>query len=120
MSPRHESEIDQLYDQLADNGGDKIAMLVVPNFWGRAPIERGSPFATRLRRWSEAGVEMFLHGSIHRDDVRHRSRFARFKANHMTAGEGEFLGLDAAEAGRRIADGRALIQVLPTGQIQVT
>ena len=31
---------------------------------------------------------------------------ASFKAKHMTAGEGEFLGLNRDEASRRMADGR--------------
>ncbi len=55
------------------------------------------------------GVEMFVHGWFHRDTAEH-SGVAGFKARHMTAGEGEFLGLSAAEAGRRMADGKALIE----------
>ena len=35
---------------------------------------------------------------------------AAFKAKHMTASEGEFLGLTRAEAARRMADGRKLIE----------
>ena len=110
VAPRHEDEIDQLHDRLVDAGASQIAMLVVPNFWGSSPIVPGSPFARRLRGWAERGVEMFLHGSIHRDDSPHRSLAARMKAQHMTAGEGEFLGLDQAEATRRIVAGRALIE----------
>ena len=85
-------------------------MLVVPNFWGEAPIIRGSAFARRLHDWAAHGIELFLHGSIHRDDSRHRSALGRFKATRLTAGEGEFLGLDESEAARRIAAGRALIE----------
>lgn len=110
VSPRHEAQVDRLHAHLQANGGNRIAMLVVPNFWGEAPIIRGSAFAGRLRDWAARGVEMFLHGSIHRDDTRHRSAIGRFKATRMTAGEGEFLGLDATEAARRIASGRALIE----------
>ena len=51
--------------------GSRLAMLVVPNHWGDAPIVPGSPFATRLRAWADAGIEMFLHGFFHRDDARH-------------------------------------------------
>jgi predicted deacetylase len=110
VSPLHESEIDRLHDRLRENGGGQLAMLVVPNFWGIAPIVPGSPFASRLRRWAEAGVEMFLHGWLHRDDVRHPTLMARLKASQMTAREGEFLGLSAAEATLRIELGRALIE----------
>src|SRR5436309_7933921 len=73
VSPRFESEIDRLSDLLAPHVGQHLAMLVVPNHWGDAPIVRGSPFATRLRAWAEAGVEIFLHGYFHRDDSRHDS-----------------------------------------------
>jgi len=38
------------------------------------------------------------------------SGVSALKAKHMTAGEGEFLGLDAAVARQRMADGRALIE----------
>lgn len=110
VSPKFETQIDRLHDLLTAAGGDRIALLVVPNFWGEAPILPGTPFATRLRAWAAAGTELFLHGALHRDDSLHASRLARLKARHMTAGEGEFLGLDAAEAGARIAAGRALIE----------
>jgi predicted deacetylase len=110
VSPRFEGEVDQLLSLLAPHVGQRLAMLVVPNHWGDAPIIPGSPFASRLRRWADQGVEMFLHGFTHRDDSRHDDRAARVRARFMTAGEGEFLGLTKAEAASRIADGRALVE----------
>ncbi|HEY6049252.1 MAG TPA: DUF2334 domain-containing protein [Sphingomicrobium sp.] len=110
VSPRFESEVDSLIDLLRGHVGERIAMLVVPNHWGSAPIVRGSPFATRLRSWAEAGFEMFLHGYFHRDEARHTSAADRLRAGMMTAGEGEFLGLTKSEASRRIAEGRELLE----------
>lgn len=110
VSPCHESAVDRLRDLIGESSGGQPAMLVVPNFWGNALITPGSPFATRLRRWADAGVEMFLHGWLHRDDTRHQTLTARLKATHMTASEGEFLGLDAAESAKRIAAGRELVE----------
>lgn len=69
VSPRFEGEVDRLLDLLCPYVGQRLAMLVVPNHWGDAPIVPGSPFAARLRGWSDAGVEMFLHGFTHRDDI---------------------------------------------------
>lgn len=109
VSPRFESEVDQLLDLVAFAVGDRLAMLVVPNHWGDAPIVPGSQFATKLRRWSDAGVEIFLHGYFHRDDARH-SGADRVRARFMTAGEGEFLGLSQTAAASRIAEGRALVE----------
>jgi predicted deacetylase len=111
VSPYFESEIDQLVDRLQMLlGGPRFAMLVVPDYWGRAPLATAPAFRARLRRWADQGVEMILHGWSHRDDVRHGSGGASFKARHMTAGEGEFLGLSRSEAKRRLEDGRALLE----------
>ena len=110
VSPRFESEVDRLVEMVGAHVGQRIAMLVVPNHWDDAPIVRGSAFAGRLRGWAEAGFEMFLHGYFHRDDTKHAGALARARARHMTAGEGEFLGLSREAASTRIAEGRALVE----------
>ena len=110
VSPRFESEIARLLDLLRPHVGDRLAMLVVPNHWGDAPINPGSPFATRLRGWADAGIEIFLHGYFHRDEASHSRPGDRLRATFMTAGEGEFLGLSRAEATRRLRAGRAVVE----------
>lgn len=109
VSPRFESEVDCLLDLLSPHVGDRLAMLVVPNHWGDAPIVPGSSFAGRLRNWAERGVEMFLHGFFHRDTAAHESSSDRLRARFLTAGEGEFLGLSREQAAERIRDGRSLV-----------
>lgn len=109
VSPRFDREVERLIAVLRPHVGERIAMLVVPNHWGDAPIVPGSPFATKLRRWAEAGFEMFLHGYYHRDDATHAGA-NRLRARWMTAGEGEFLGLSRSQAADRIRQGRALIE----------
>ncbi|MBV9529323.1 DUF2334 domain-containing protein [Sphingomonas sp.] len=109
VSPRFEGEIDRLLDRLHPHVGDRLAMLVVPNHWGNAPIIAGSPFATRLRQWAERGIEMFLHGYYHRDEAAHADLANRMRAKLMTAGEGEFLGLTRSQAIDRIGAGRKLV-----------
>lgn len=110
VSPRFEGAIERLIDQLRPYVGNRLAMLVVPNHWGNAPIAPGSAFATRLRGWADCGIEIFLHGYYHRDDANHRRTADRLRARVMTASEGEFLGLSRADAGKRIAEGRALVE----------
>ncbi len=110
VSPRFESEVDRLTDLLRFHVGDRIALLVVPNHWGDAPIVPGSPFAARLRKWAEAGFEIFLHGFFHRDEAQHSGAADRVRASFMTAGEGEFLGLDRSAAAARIREGRSLLE----------
>lgn len=110
VSPRFESEVDRLADLLQPHVGTRVAMLVVPNHWGDAPLIAGSNFASKLRAWADAGIEMFLHGYFHHDEVRHAGRWNRFRAHFMTAGEGEFLGLSQREAQARIRGGKALVE----------
>jgi predicted deacetylase len=110
VGPRFESEVDRLVDRLETHvGRGRFAMLVVPDHWGEAPLADAPAFAGKLRRWADSGVEMFLHGWSHRDDSIHDGATA-WKARHMTAGEGEFLGLDQAEATRRLRAGRAVVE----------
>lgn len=90
--------------------GSRLAMLVVPNHWGDAPIIAGSPFAKRLREWADSGIEIFLHGYFHSDTCRHSGRLDQVRARFLTAGEGEFLGLSRKDAASRIAEGRALLE----------
>lgn len=111
VSPKFERQVDQLADIVSRQmDAPRYAMLVVPNHWGDAPIVPGSPFATRLRAWSHAGIDMFVHGWFHLDRSEHAGAMARFKAKRMTAGEGEFLGLDHATAHERMRDGRKLVE----------
>lgn len=110
VSPRFENEVDRLLGLLRPHVGSRVAMLVVPNHWGSAPIVPGSPFARRLRDWADEGIEIFLHGFTHRDDSRHQEAGQRLRAKMMTASEGEFLGLSRSEAKRRIVDGRDLLE----------
>src|SRR5437588_4996220 len=110
VSPRFEGEVDRLIDLLRVHVGTKMAMLVVPNHWGDAPILPGSPFAARLRDCAGSGIEMFLHGFYHRDDAGHAGTEDRLRARFMTAGEGEFLGLSRQQAADRLLTGRQLLE----------
>ncbi len=111
VGPRFEAEIDALGDRLEGLlGGRTFALLVVPDHWGMAPLSAAPAFQAKLRGWSEAGAEIFVHGWFHRDDTNHAGRFARFKARRLTAGEGEFLGLEREEALRRMITGKTLIE----------
>jgi len=110
VSPKFEDAVDALTERLSGHlGGPRLAMLVVPDHGSEAPIRPGTPFATRLRGWADAGIEMFVHGWTHRDDSAHRGADS-LRARHMTAGEGEFLGLDRAEALARMRRGKALVE----------
>jgi predicted deacetylase len=111
VSPLYEGEADRLRDLLADHVDPaRIAMLVIPDHWKQAPIRPGSCFATRLRQWSDQGNEIFLHGWCHVDQTCHRALADRLRAHLLTAREGEFSGIDKAEALRLLRNGRALLE----------
>lgn len=107
VTPAHGGHIARLEAEIAaiTGGSATYAMLVVPDFHGRAPIVGNATFRAWLRARSAAGVEMLLHGWSHRDDAP-----TGFRARHMTAAEGEFANLPHAEATRRLTAGRALLQ----------
>lgn len=110
VGPGFERQIDQLCTVIERRlGSARFAMLVVPDHWGRHPLREALAFQSRLRAWSDAGVEMFVHGWFHRDTSTHDG-VAKFKARHMTAGEGEFLGLNEDTALQRMRDGKALVE----------
>ena len=107
VGPKFERHVDQLVDALERHVGHaKFAMLVVPDHWDDAPLSAAPAFQAKLRRWSDAGVEMFLHGWRHRDDAPAKG----FAQKHMTAGEGEFSALSSSEASARIAEGRKVVE----------
>ena len=110
VGPGFDREVDTLAELFGRKlSGPQFAMLVVPDHWGENPLLPGTPFAGRLRGWAEQGIEMFVHGWYHKDSARHAG-LAGFKARHLTAGEAEFLGLGRAEAARRMAAGRKLVE----------
>jgi len=110
VGPRFSDAVDRLADRLARHlGGPRFALLVVPDHWGEAPIAPDRCFHARLRDWHKQGAEIFVHGWYHRDDMSHQG-IAAFKARHMTASEGEFLGLGHDAALARMRAGKALIE----------
>lgn len=111
VSPRSESQVDRLAELIERHTGPaRFAMLVIPDHWREAPIAGNAAFATRLRGWADAGIEMFLHGWSHRDETPATEGLAGFKGKHMTAGEGEFLNLPPSEALVRMREGRNLLE----------
>jgi uncharacterized protein len=107
VGPKFETQVDTLVAHLERHVGPAMfAMLVVPDHWDEAPLSAAPAFQARLRRWADAGVEMFLHGWRHRDDAPAKG-FAR---KHMTAAEGEFSSLSQIEAANRIAQGRKVVE----------
>jgi predicted deacetylase len=111
VTPRHFERLQQIDAFFKARGiGSRYSMLVVPDFWGKWPLKDHSEFLDWLRARADEGVEMILHGYSHRDETVHSDAGTRWKAGVLTAGEGEFLGLDRGEATARINRGKTLLE----------
>lgn len=111
VAPSHAGRLERLFalaDKHAGFGG--YALLIVPDFHHLGRIDSDPAFAALIRRMVEAGAEPFLHGYHHLDTSQHVDGAAKMRARYMTAGEGEFLGLDRAGALQRLRDGRKLVE----------
>ncbi|RMD89878.1 MAG: DUF2334 domain-containing protein [Alphaproteobacteria bacterium] len=118
VTPAHFARLRDIVATLERIGvGSRFAMLVVPDFWSRWPLPAHRSFVDWLREQAGRGAEILLHGYTHRDDRHHRHPWHRLRAHWLTAGEGEFLGLDGAEARRRLDTGRTMLEDLLDGPI---
>ena len=114
VSPAFEREID---DALAacDQVRAKPALLVVPNFHGKWPLDRYPAFVDRLRELARSGHEIILHGFFHKSDG--GSFFAQKIAS---GGEAEFADLGRGEGEQRIDEGKKMLEdmgIAPAGFI---
>jgi predicted deacetylase len=111
VSPHHAERLKRIESFLAECGlGARYTMLVVPDFWQKAPLAEHPDFCAWLKGRAADGVEMLLHGFTHRDETAHPGALARWKAGAMTAREGEFLGLSREDARRRLIAGRQIVE----------
>lgn len=108
VAPVHAARIERAEALFAELGVEKVTYLLIPDYHrqGRSDSEE---FAAWCRRARPFAVDWLLHGYYHlEDDVSARQSpglRAAFQRRVATAGEGEFLALDADEAAGRIARG---------------
>lgn len=103
-------EIDRFYEEIGV--GSNYAMLVVPDFWSKWPLERNPAFVEWLKSRADAGVEMFLHGYYHRDTTPASQRSAWTNFRYAALGEGEFANINEHEAVSRLREGQAMLRDL--------
>lgn len=112
-SPAHFECLRQAAGLLSEYGlRGRYALFVVPDFMRAWPLQSHPEFLDWLRGLIDEGAEIVLHGYFHFDETDHRTCIARWKSRTLTAKEGEFLGLDRAEAERRLLEGKRLLETL--------
>lgn len=121
VSPAWSREVDVALD-IAHAFGVKPALLVVPDFHGRAPLLEHPDFCERLRRLEADGHEIYLHGYYHRsrswDDAAPAAREggavgrARwlFAQRVVSGGEAEMSDVSRDEAERRLDAGEKVLR----------
>jgi predicted deacetylase len=104
VSPAWEREVDVALDFCHEHGV-RPALLVVPDFHGRAKLSDHPAYCEKLRALQAEGHEIYLHGYYHRAEG---GSFFRQKV--VSAGEAEFAAVSEEEARRRLDDGERLLR----------
>jgi predicted deacetylase len=118
VSPAWAREVDVALE-MCHAAGATPALLVVPDFHGRAPLDDAPEFASTLRELQAAGHEIILHGFFHRarakgeasPEGRGRPTGLRWLWAQKIAsgGEAEFSDVTEEEAEDRLARGEAVL-----------
>jgi len=111
VTPALEHGVLRLWELCAARG-IQPALLVVPDWHGRWPLEAHPAFVRWLRDRAAEGAEVVLHGERHDEAGLPRRAADRLRAWGRTDGEGEFLTLDGAGAAERIGRGVARLRAL--------
>lgn len=126
VSPRHAASVRSIVGWLGRLGLPPAQLLVVPDFHGKWPLASHAGFCQEISDWARLGHELVLHGYFHLESptsgMASGNLRSRFQRRFLTAGEGEFLSLDAKEAGVRLDRGldmwaEACLSPRPTGFI---
>jgi uncharacterized protein len=91
------------------------ALLVVPDFHGRAPLLESVQFCERLRQLQARGHEVYLHGFFHKARERYSSDSGGrlrwlFTQRMVSAGEAEMSDVTPSEGRKRIEEGERVLR----------
>ena len=105
--------------RLRSLGARRVALLVVPEYHGRASLDAAPEFLAWLREKAASGSELLLHGFRHlaaerlpgadRDGGGRRGLWGRWVNRALVGGEAEFCGLPAGEAAGLLDRGAAAL-----------
>jgi predicted deacetylase len=111
VSPFWAREVDAALS-LCDRAGARAALLVVPDFHGKAPLLGDPSYVSRLRALQGAGHEVYLHGFRHRSEpaAPGASRLGWLFAQRVVSnGEAEMIGIPEEEGLRRLDEGERVL-----------
>jgi predicted deacetylase len=118
VSPAWTDEVEAAIELCASEGV-KPALLVVPNFHGRAPLLDDARFCARLRELQVAGHEIYLHGMFHQSRPRYAPTDSHGAAGRLawlfaqrvaSGGEAEMSDVSAEEGRARFDEGERVLR----------
>jgi predicted deacetylase len=114
VSPAWTPEIEDAL-AMCDGVGARAALLVVPNFHGRALLSDDALFCARLRTLQARGHEIFLHGFYHRSSPQYRAASGNrlawlFAQRVVSGGEAEMRDVSADEGIARVDEGSRVLE----------
>lgn len=115
VSPFWSAELETALDLCASRGV-RPALLLVPNFHGRAPLLDDRAFSSRIRGLQQEGHETYLHGFFHRSREKYDSTLGRGRVAWLVAqrvasgGEAEMSDVSMDEGRARIEDGERVLR----------
>jgi uncharacterized protein len=115
VSPAWSPEVDEALD-LCHREGIRPALLVVPDFHGRAPLLESPEFCARLRALQGDGHEVYLHGFRHESAARYDAATGRgrlrwlFAQRVASGGEAEMVDVSEAVGKQRVEDGERVLR----------
>jgi predicted deacetylase len=113
VAPATWSQCATLLGMLDEFGAPPATLLVVPDYHHRGRADADVGFRRAIEDRLARGDEVALHGYFHLDDgPPPRTPGDWLRRRHLTASEGEFAALNAAQAGARIADGLGMFEHL--------
>ena len=114
VSPACSDEVEGALE-LCHAAGARPALLVVPNFHGRAPLLDDARFCARLRDLQAAGHEVYLHGLRHQSAERYEGRAQGgrlawlFAQRVVSGGEAELSDVAPDEGRARVEEGERVL-----------
>jgi predicted deacetylase len=114
VAPFHLDRLRRAEAVLHALGATRVTCLLVPDYHGRGRADQDDAFIDWCRAPHPFAVRWALHGYTHRDDdgAAARTQAERWKARHLTGGEGEFLSRDAAWLRERLERGREVFHAV--------
>jgi predicted deacetylase len=115
VSPAWRNEVEAALS-LCDAAGAKAALLVVPDYHGRAPLLQNADFCARLRELQGRGHEVYLHGFFHQSGARVSGGDGAgglrrvFAQRIVSDGEAEMSDVTPQEGRRRLDDGERVLK----------